>query len=143
MEALGVYILITVKVDQGINCQTRSLCPSVSLSVSGGWSSWTEWSECNARCGRGWQRRTRSCTNPAPLNGGAFCEGPPFQRVTCTTLCPGEDDVLICIISIFRRSRYAPEYQEISQMGHFAGSTRVNFKTLKTSDAAFLLRSST
>ncbi len=47
------------------------------------------------------------------------------------------------LFNIFRWSRYTLEYQEISQMGHFAGSTRVNFKTLKTSDAAFLLCSST
>lgn len=47
------------------------------------------------------------------------------------------------LFNIFRWSRYALEYQEISQMGHFAGSTRMNFKTLTTSDAAFLLCSST
>ena len=45
------------------------------LPLDGGWSAWTEQ---NTTCGYS-GNQTRSCTNPAPANGGAYCVGPDIQ----------------------------------------------------------------
>ena len=63
----------------------------LSNLVDGGFTDFGEWSECSVSCGEGTQTRTRTCTEPAPANGGADCVGEAFQTQPCTlNECPGE-----------------------------------------------------
>lgn len=64
------------------------------LSVDGGYSRWTEWSECSKSCGRGYQSRDRECNSPEPSRGGKDCTdlGESSEVQDCMIVeCPGKE----------------------------------------------------
>lgn len=61
------------------------------LSVDGNWAGWGSWGSCSVTCETGSKVRTRTCTNPAPLNGGANCAGSSSSTGSCTLpMCPSK-----------------------------------------------------
>lgn len=58
-------------------------------SVDGGWSA-VSWGACSVPCGGGIRTGTRSCTNPAPLHGGADCDGAAAVSEPCNVEPCGE-----------------------------------------------------
>ncbi|XP_019643716.1 PREDICTED: coadhesin-like [Branchiostoma belcheri] len=71
--------------------ETRSCDTGLSCPVNGGWSDWDQWSNCSVTCGVGTETRDRTCTNPAPENGGVDCDGSAQETRSCDTglSCPG------------------------------------------------------
>ncbi|XP_078616401.1 uncharacterized protein LOC144884802 [Branchiostoma floridae x Branchiostoma japonicum] len=69
---------------------TTDYLHSVFCVVDGGWSDWSAWSDCSVTCGVGTQTRDRSCTNPAPADGGAECDGDTGETQECDSgvFCP-------------------------------------------------------
>ena len=64
------------------------------LAVHGGWTPWSQWTECDVTCGTGLKQRVRACTNPSPKNGGHLCTGKVTQAVPCTEDCLGKEKAL-------------------------------------------------
>ena len=52
-------------------------------AVDGQWADWDPWGACSVTCGVGQNIRRRTCTNPAPQNGGSECEGPSEEVQQC------------------------------------------------------------
>lgn len=65
--------------------------PHFSVPVNGNWGAWRPWSTCTKTCGGGVKRRTRTCSNPAPKNGGRACTGSSAESQACNTSpCKGK-----------------------------------------------------
>ncbi|XP_071836091.1 uncharacterized protein [Apostichopus japonicus] len=60
--------------------------------TDGNWGSWTPWSQCTLSCDiapdMGTQMRNRTCSNPAPILGGAYCVGNGTEVQACGDQCP-------------------------------------------------------
>ncbi|XP_002061121.2 netrin receptor unc-5 [Drosophila willistoni] len=63
--------------------------------VNGGWSAWSPWRDCKC-AGKPSQgrKRSRACTNPMPLNGGAQCSGPQIQKSADCAACPEDTQIV-------------------------------------------------
>merc|ERR1712048_42873 len=53
--------------------------------VDGSWSSWVDTTVCSESCGGGTLLQSRTCSDPAPSNGGLECPGSDSQSVSCNT----------------------------------------------------------
>ena len=58
----------------------------IALSANGMWSDWNEYACSTSSISD--RVRTRSCTNPKPANGGAYCVGEATETETCSSGTP-------------------------------------------------------
>ena len=86
---LAFFVCFVLKVVQS---QSKFGHYSLYLIVDGGWSEWSEWTDCSVTCGSGVMSRKRNCDNPAPVAGGRLCEGPSKDVKSCnaSTICFSE-----------------------------------------------------
>uniref|UniRef100_H2LGR4 Subcommissural organ spondin n=1 Tax=Oryzias latipes TaxID=8090 RepID=H2LGR4_ORYLA len=65
------------------------VCILTPCNRDGGWSQWSNWTECTKSCGWGITSRRRECDNPIPQGEGNYCEGLGTEVVACNTdHCP-------------------------------------------------------
>ena len=63
----------------------KNIFINLLFPIDGEWSAWGEYSSCTKTCGTGQKSRSRTCSNPAPSNGGSNCKGSSFESIVCNT----------------------------------------------------------
>ena len=64
--------------------------------VNGRYTEWSRWGDCSATCGGGELTKTRTCTDPAPANGGKDCVGVASLSQACNKhACQGISQILL------------------------------------------------
>ncbi len=86
--------------ENGDGCSSTCQNEGSEEPVNGGWSGW---SACSVSCGGGTQ--TRTCTNPAPANGGALCEGGDTQSCNTHGCGGGGGGIYLMIYNVNLASR--------------------------------------
>lgn len=139
---------------QGTYCKNHHWCiygecvrdgTPLPTPIDGGWSAYGDYIKCNRECGGGVQWQERTCTNPAPQNGGKKCEGPTrafwktcnfrktcpagtktFRQVQCEKFATGYTPVIDpkkpCLLLC--ASGGAPLYVGVVEDGTFPYSTK-------------------
>lgn len=83
--------------------------------VNGGFSEWSEWSNCSSPCGVGIQQRTRTCDNPEPEFNGFECFGSYQETQQCGReeekccflgCCSGKHSCIKCLLWITTYNNY-------------------------------------
>ncbi|XP_053386636.1 SCO-spondin-like [Mercenaria mercenaria] len=76
------------RVCQGLSHRLTE-CNMPACAIDGNWSNWSQFTSCGSVCGDGYTWRYRTCSNPAPQNGGKNCTGSSEQRLACNNgPCP-------------------------------------------------------
>uniref|UniRef100_A0A4Y0BK37 Netrin receptor UNC5 n=1 Tax=Anopheles funestus TaxID=62324 RepID=A0A4Y0BK37_ANOFN len=91
LQDIGNYTCIA----ENIAGKRTSESIELIVFVNGGWSQWSAWLEC--RCpGKPAQgrKRTRTCSDPIPLYGGAPCVGPNQQKTADCVTCPEDTQII-------------------------------------------------
>uniref|UniRef100_H3C1J3 Complement component C7 n=1 Tax=Tetraodon nigroviridis TaxID=99883 RepID=H3C1J3_TETNG len=63
----------------GLACEQGTEIEGQQGVIQGSWACWSTWSSCNGAR----RSRSRSCSNPAPQNGGQYCSGESTETSDC------------------------------------------------------------